>query len=289
MKVSNDALCEVATYWRRMDGLEMGVYRLLQRERPGLVEDLRRITDRYRKRSRNTLDFDEVNILHRRLETHQDAQEGEESKNGFVYLFLRSMAQKRRIKARDALYCEYLIRYSEFQRTVYKKYYAVLKKAVEETDPDGKPLAESKEYFGEVIPIYGTTPAEMMDANAAYYMRKLRDRAIADEQLPAREFESTVNSALNDMLGYSDRTENFFGYMDRMWLYEHGKRRVDELRRNDVEKVWFVAVLDHATTDQCRELNGSILRVADLEVGRNAPPIYPPPHPCRSRLVPIHT
>lgn len=50
----------------------------------------------------------------------------------------------------------------------------------------------------------------------------------------------------------------------------------------------FNAVLDGRTTEICRSLDGKIFKLKDGIPGVNMPPMYPPPHPCRSFITPIY-
>lgn len=79
----------------------------------------------------------------------------------------------------------------------------------------------------------------------------------------------------------------FHGYLDTAMTNIVGYGAIEDMKRRGIERVKFVAVIDGATTEECRTLNGRIIAVSDLVLGKNAPPVYPPPHPCRSILVPV--
>ncbi|MCL1987281.1 MAG: hypothetical protein FWG64_04845 [Firmicutes bacterium] len=51
------------------------------------------------------------------------------------------------------------------------------------------------------------------------------------------------------------------------------------------EEYLFIAKVDERTTDSCFGLNGKIFKVSEAILGVNVPPIFDPPHPCRSIVV----
>lgn len=46
----------------------------------------------------------------------------------------------------------------------------------------------------------------------------------------------------------------------------------------------FSATVDERTTEECRSLHRKVFPMDELTIGVNAPPIYPPPPPCRSTI-----
>lgn len=53
----------------------------------------------------------------------------------------------------------------------------------------------------------------------------------------------------------------------------------------DVEAVEFVATLDDKTSDECRDMDGVVMKIRDVQPGINAPPLHPW---CRSCLAPAY-
>lgn len=80
----------------------------------------------------------------------------------------------------------------------------------------------------------------------------------------------------------------YHGHLDTAMTNIVGYCVLRDMERRGVRQVRFAAVLDGRTTEECRALDGRVFRVSELALGKNAPPIYPPPHPCRSILIPIH-
>lgn len=79
----------------------------------------------------------------------------------------------------------------------------------------------------------------------------------------------------------------YHGHLDTTMTNIVGYCVIEDMKRRGIETVEFVAILDGRTTKECRKLHGEVLKVSELVMGKNAPPIYPPPHPCRSALKPI--
>lgn len=272
---------EVSRFWRETDKFEYAVLRYMLTQQRVLADELERAAARYVNVGSNLLPFDEINVLHGRVQGFRDENEPK----GYTNLFTKDVLSHCRVERRVALLCEFLMIYTVYQNRIYRRYETALRNAVQSADPDGKPFSFDRD---EVIPLYNASLSEMLDTNAAYYMKQLAD-AVLREQNPSMETENARNilkKARSDMLAVSVQ-KRLFGLLDRVYLYELGQRRVDELKRLGYKKVRFVAVLDNATTDVCRDLNGMKFDVDKLVVGKNAPPIYPPPHPCRSRLVGI--
>lgn len=272
---------EVSLFWRETDRFEYAVLRYMLAQQAVLADELERAAVRYTNIGSGLLPFDELNVLHSRVQGFREENEPK----GYTNLFTKDVLSHRRVERREALLCEFLMIYAVYQNRICGRYETALRKAVQYADPDGKLFSFDR---NAVIPLYNASLSEMLDINAAYYMKQLADTVLR-EQNPSMGTEITRNilkKARSDMLAVS-KSNRLFGQLDRVYLYELGVRRVGELKRLGYRKVRFVAVLDNATTDVCRDLNGMKFDVDKLVVGKNAPPIYPPPHPCRSRLVGI--
>lgn len=276
---------EVTEYWREADKYEYGVITYMISQRKRLVNDIMRITSHYTQKH-SIMSFDEVNILCGKI-TEWDNQY---SNTAYPTMLGQYILKHRRIKKELAMLMEYLIVYSDFQSRVYHKWYISLDKAIKRLDSGGKPLPTENVMRYEFIKLYGQSIDDMLSNNADYYMQKIAREATrldaSGESLTAKQCEIMLKKAFNDLLAVTP-SGHLFGMLDRAYLCELGVRRIEELKRNNVKRVRFVAVLDNATTDECRGLNGFIFDVDKLVIGKNAPPIYPPPHPCRSRLIPV--
>ena len=74
----------------------------------------------------------------------------------------------------------------------------------------------------------------------------------------------------------------FAGYYDMVMGFIVGHTVVQAFMDAGVKAYRFIATIDDRTTDECRALHGKVFRMEELKLGINAPPVYPPPHPCRS-------
>ncbi len=291
MKKSNSSEIEsVVQFWNATDRCEREVLRYMKAKSSQLRSDLQQTINRYISIKQNVAPFDELNILRGNIKEFKKSQPDESSPTSYLSLLMYYVETHTRIPVEKAMLCDCLMEYTTYQEKVYKKFRVALKKAVDIADPNGKPFSFNK---SEKIRLYGTSLDGMLQTNAEYYMKRLCESAERvrgsgkSVDLSAPAYKHILDMAQKDMLAQSAATGNLFGILDRVYLFELGKRRIDELKRRGFEKVRFVAVLDNATTDECRGLNGRVFRVEDLVIGKNAPPIYPPPHPCRSRLIGI--
>ena len=74
----------------------------------------------------------------------------------------------------------------------------------------------------------------------------------------------------------------FTGYYDMVMGFIVGHTVVQAFMDAGVKAYRFIATIDDRTTSECRALHGKVFRMEELKLGINAPPVYPPPHPCRS-------
>lgn len=283
MKDLTSQINEVKSFWLKIDENEIKVLSYMLSRQKKLESDLVRVAEGYRKFTKNTLPFDELNVLRQKIRDY----DVDIPKASYQALLMGYISDRRRVKTKHALLCEYLMIYSEYQHQIVKRFTAAVEKAVktayQQTGYTFDPSAK--------IPLYSMSLYDSLAINAEYYMRRLveeteRER-VYEYTLGGREYRDILTKARKDMLAQSVRSGNLYGVLDKYFVYEIGEKRVEELRQNNVEEVRFIAVLDNATTDECRGLHGKVFKVSDLAVGKNAPPIYPPPHPCRSRLLPI--
>ena len=98
------------------------------------------------------------------------------------------------------------------------------------------------------------------------------------------EFEKIMQAQRNWQLRRTAVTSGggFAGYYDMVMSFMVGHTVVKAFIDAGVEEYEFVATIDDRTTKECRELNGKTFKMSELKLGINAPPVYPPPHPCRS-------
>lgn len=283
---------EVKSFWLKIDENEIKVLGYMLSRQKKLENDLVRVAEHYRKIAKNTLPFDELNVLRQKIRDYNV----DIPKTSYQALLMGYISDHRRVKTKHALLCEYLMIYTDYQYQIVKRFTVAVEKAVKTAYPQtGYTFDPSA-----TIPLYSMSLCDSLAVNAEYYMRRLveetervrvteeteRER-VYEYTLGGREYRDILTKARKDMLAQSVRSGNLYGVLDKYFVYAIGEKHIEKLRRNNVEKVRFIAVLDNATTDECRGLHGKVFKVSDLVIGKNAPPIYPPPHPCRSRLLPI--
>jgi phage putative head morphogenesis protein, SPP1 gp7 family len=143
----------------------------------------------------------------------------------------------------------------------------------------------------EIMNAFGESYEQMLDMNAINYTRRTTQQAVRDRSndweidFSKPEYRHLLRTARYGLMGVS-KYGNLYGVLDRAYLFKLAEARIKALKANGVEKVVFMAIMDNATTEECRGLNGRVFAVSDLVIGRNMPPIYPPPHPCRSAVRP---
>lgn len=133
---------------------------------------------------------------------------------------------------------------------------------------------------------------ETLQARAVYEAQRLTQMAVAlsmqgkpldiDGPIIQRFLQAEQNWLLKASEGGGHH-----GYLDTMMTNIVGYCVIRDMERRGIEEVEFVAVMDERTTEACASLHGKVFKVSELVLGKNAPPIYPPPHPCRSVLKPI--
>lgn len=259
---AHDAL---TAYWRPIDDIEAKLLKKLRAGLPKLKRTLRETAAAW-SQGGTILAHDEVEMLHDALEEREQTYRPAE-------LARRDQLTRRRIRRDEALRLMLLLNMLDWEAEAAEVYEEYAGRMVRHVAGDAK------------IPAHGDAPGMPPLREALGEAAEYRTRQIAFAPDPAADAAKQAEALLKDLLRVSG-TGNFGGILDRSVLWALGYARVARLRADGVERVRFVAVLDNATTDECRELHGKIFAVDDLVVGKNAPPIYPPPHPCRSILVP---
>ncbi len=260
---ARDALAE---YWKPIDAIEA---KMLSKLRTGLPKLKRRLRETAAAWSKGgtILDHDEVEMLHDALEDREQTYRPAE-------LARRDQLVRRRIRRDEALRLLLLLGILEWEDEAIEIYEEYVGRMVRQVAGDTN------------IPTHDEPPGLPPLRESLGETAEWRTRQIVFVPDPVAAVAQQVDMLLGDLLRVS-KTGNYSGILDRSALWEIGYARVARLKADGVERVRYVAVLDNATTDVCRELNGKIFAVDDLVVGKNAPPIYPPPHPCRSILVPL--
>jgi SPP1 gp7 family putative phage head morphogenesis protein len=104
---------------------------------------------------------------------------------------------------------------------------------------------------------------------------------------------STISSQINDAIFGKGKAKGHGGYFYRtIKLAQNEFNQIaneaayDAYKESDINKYFFIAVLDNRTTNTCRNLDGQIFKMSERIDGVNFPPILSPPHPCRSTTAP---
>ena len=135
--------------------------------------------------------------------------------------------------------------------------------------------------FDETLQARALYESERLTQIASATMQQGRQPSVHDPVI-----EQFLQAEQNWLLKASSNG-GFHGFLDTTMTNIVGYGAIEDMKRRGIERVQFVAVMDDVTTSACRTLNGKIIPVDKLVLGKNAPPIYPPPHPCRSILIPV--
>lgn len=263
---ASEARDALTAYWQPIDAIEAKMLEKLRAKLPKLKRTLRETASAW-SRGGTILAHDEVEMLHDALKDRDQTYRPAE-------LARRDQLTRRRIRRDEALRLLLLLNMLDWEVEAAEIYEQYVGRMVRHVAGDAK------------IPEHGDPPGLPPLHDAMGESAEYRARQIAFAPDPAVNAVKQAESLLKDLLRVSG-TGNFGGILDRSVLWALGYARVARLRADGVKRVRFVAVLDNATTDECRELHGKIFDADELIVGKNAPPIYPPPHPCRSILVPV--
>ena len=136
----------------------------------------------------------------------------------------------------------------------------------------------------------GLTYEQALAADAAYRAREITKQAVVDSS-QGKELSmdsEPMQAILRRQRAWrsSARCKNaggrFAGYYDMVMGFIVGHTVVQAFIDAGVKAYRFIATIDDRTTSECRALHGKVFRMEELKLGVNAPPVYPPPHPCRS-------
>lgn len=268
----------------------------MQRQSPELIENLQSVINRYNKYDFNAImPFDRLNILKNRINKVNERHKF----TGYCKYIMAYINAHKRLKVRDALFTALLIEYTLFQDEIKEQFKSVIEKTIsyvykftgQEANIDIKIPAMRGIDYNAVIEPLGNSLNGLLTSDAEYRVRQLM-ASIGQAPDKTKYDLNDINNIKIIKRGISamannTSTGNQNGILIDYGMYMTAKARIEALIEADVEKVIFVAVLDNATTDICRSLNGLKFYVRDLIIGKNMPPIRPPIHPCRSGVRPI--
>jgi len=249
----------VSEYFKEIDLRDEAVLKYINRKQPELISDMQDAINRYNEPLNNILPFDKLNVLHSKLRSAKENY----TFYGYCKLFLDYTLEHKRVKYRDALFISLLVEYSIYQEEV-KNYFS-------------KQLNENHD-FNEIIESLGNSVNNILASDAEYRIRKLMETGSDNKK---------VFKQAKDFMLKRYENGNYGGFLNLVSLIYGAEKYLKQLRQQGIEKVRFIAVLDNATTDICRSLDGQTFKVNRLVIGENMPPIFPPPHPCRSVVRPL--
>ena len=289
MKLTNEQFVDL--YYFLLEDNESKTLKQMKRKYPMLKENLQDIINRYDGMNfNNIMPFDKLNILRSRIRNVKKEYEF----HGYCDYLMSYIENHKRVKARDALFLSLLIEYSIFHEEIKEYYKPLLIEDMEamyllrsaETGVDIK-YGNISVDFSEMIDTIGGSLNNVMASDAEYRIRKLIEAvalAILNNQkfkLSAKNNEKIIRRGMNAILRET-KTNRYTGIIDAFSRRLRGEKDLKALIDAGVDEVIFVAVIDEATTDICRSLNGDIIKVTKLVLGVNMPPIATTPHPCRS-------
>lgn len=272
-----------------------------------------------------------IALLHRRI---QELKENGNLK-GYTGYLLNNLYNKNKLKNNEVIKGLILVEYYKMT-TERDEIENILFKEVAETSyiqgqKEAIKITKNKKLFDLptalllsvfTIPTYnGYKWADYKDGNIVFEastlvnvvyekMQRQEDLSVDDLDLQ-KVFNKQQNTYLSkkkpDKIDKDKYSNPFFGVLDNQVELLTNQIALEGMKKQGVEKVQFVAVIDEKTTDMCESLNGQIFYINDwntysryskaddrnviyktfgLEVGANLPPINNNFHYCRSTIIP---
>lgn len=293
-------------YWRYADRQQENLLSYIYDEQENLSDEVQSILDKFKNiELSGKLNKCQVEQLHRKIKKwkadgYTDYQEmklylqdlgnrtritGNEAL--FLYLFAALMGSYKRIIKRDITVLTSIA--SHVYQLAFREAYSITKrgtareikrKFVERT-LEG-PLPNGGNYYDDLY-------------NDARYRASQLTKQTASAILQGQPldventgFQKIMDGARRWQLRAVERTPTggFAGYYDMIMSFVVGQTVVEAFMDADVTTYRFIATIDNRTTDECRGLHGKVFSMSEIKIGINAPPVYPPPHPCRSVIRP---
>ena len=310
-----DADC-ITCYWHYADMQEDNLSEHIDGQQPRLSDELQEILDHFRNiRLTGNVTRTEVNRLHRKIEQWQRSGYGA----GEFKLIMRELNHRERIKGTDVLLAYLFATFIGFyqpvmaetqkmfldvSREAYKREFKAAQKITSKgrMNPPGENTI--KGWLKSPIPSGGTFKNDMY-ADAAYRARQFQKLISAEKQqmnIPGRlgqrrpldidneQYKKALKIQRSWILRRSQHganKDNHSGQIDMYMAYVVSETVVRAFQDAGVKKYQFIATIDDRTTDACRSRHLKIYNMADIQIGINAPPIYPPYHPCRSIITAV--
>lgn len=293
---------EIRSYWSYADAIEGELLSDIAEKFQYISDDVQDILNRFQKiELSGMLSSKEVNVLQRKI---KQWKESGYTDSYDMKLYIRDLERRIHIKAEEALFLWLFAAmiggyksvsavatksYLKIAQHVYKREFKIAQKI---TNIGGPKLPQSiSKLLLETQPD-GNSFYKGIYADAEYRAKKLAKMIASQKQkdIPLNidnpNFEKALKIQKNWMLRPStpsrSQPNNYAGYIDNTMAFIVGYTVAQAFQDAGVKKYQFIATIDGRTTEACRSLHLKIFNMSALKLGENAPPIYPPPHPCRS-------
>ena len=298
----------ITSYWHYADMKEDKLLNYIGNKQADLSDELQNILNHFRSiQLSGNISRTEVNRLHHKIDHWQKA--GYDV--GEFKLIMRDLDNRTRIKGNEALFAFLLAAFIGFYLPVmdesrkvmldvsqeaYRREFAAAKEITGKGRMNPPGASTVTEWLKNPIPSGGMFEADHY-ADAAYRARQFQKLVNAEKQQmgtllgPKKPLDidnPQYKRALEiQKAWYLRRTTGAYtgkhaGMLDMYIAYGISKIVLKAFRDAGVKKYQFIATIDERTTDECRGLHLKIFPTKGAMIGINAPPIYPPPHPCRS-------
>ena len=289
-------------FWRPIDAENRPVYRAVLRESRAIQDEAQDILNRFAGLSMmGLLPKAQVERLHRDIVRWK--KQGESI--GELRLLMQDAQHRTRIRCDEAmlLYLMHVIsdsyaKISEIDRDAllsasriaYKRAFAEgneITRLGTKNTPGAKFVRDT--LSNNPLPT-GLTYEQALAADAAYRAREITKQAVVDSSqgkelsMDSEPMQAILRRQRAWQLREVQKTPEgrFAGYYDMVMGFIVGHTVVQAFIDAGVKAYRFIATIDDRTTSECRALHGKVFRMEELKLGINAPPVYPPPHPCRS-------
>lgn len=289
-------------FWRPIDAENRPVYRAVLRESRAIQDEAQDILNRFAGLSMmGLLPKAQVERLHRDIARWK--KQGEST--GELRLLMQDAQRRTRMRCDEAmlLYLMHAIsdsyaRISETDRgallsasrIAYKRAFAEgneITRLGAKSVPGAKFVRDT--LSNNPLPT-GLTYEQALAADAAYRAREITKQAVVDSSqgkelsMDSEPMQAILRRQRAWQLREVQKTPEgrFAGYYDMVMGFIVGHTVVQAFMDAGVKAYRFIATIDDRTTSECRALHGKVFRMEELKLGINAPPVYPPPHPCRS-------
>ncbi|HCA28900.1 MAG TPA: hypothetical protein DEP23_04675 [Ruminococcaceae bacterium] len=301
----------ITRYWHYADAQEDILSDYIGVRQARLSDDLQDILDHFRNiQLSENISKAEVNRLHRKIGQWQKA--GYDV--GEFKLIMRDLDNRTRIRGLEALLAFLIAAFMGFYQPIMQKTRETLVDVSQEAYSRNFKAAQKVTGVGNPMPPTADTVAKWLE-DPLPSGGVFNDDMYADVMYRARQFQKLINAEKQQMDGpgrlgqrrpldidneqykkalhiqrnwmlrrsqYGANKDNHAGQIDMYMTYVVSETVVQAFLDAGVKKYQFIATIDDRTTDACRSRHLKIYNMADIKIGINAPPIYPPYHPCRS-------